>query len=155
MEQIRKRSENLKVRGDVFIEVRSPNGVTRKIKIKNLVGNYGTGHMATLLSGGASTLVQYIALGTGGTPETVTDTTLGTELYRKVASVELGVGVDANKVTYSATWTAGSAQGTLREAGLFDDPTAGNMFSRTTFADLVIGVADTLIVTWVVSFVGT
>ena len=147
--------DGMKVRGDVFIKAVSPNGVTRKIHIKNLVGNYGTGLMARLLSGGANAQVNQIALGTDATPEAVTDLALGAELYRKVASIELGTGADANKCTFEATWTAGDAAGTLREAGLFDDPTAGNMFSRTTFADLTIGPADTLIVTWIISFVGT
>lgn len=146
--------DRLKIKGMVTIEVQSPNGVTVKRRFKNLVGNYGTGHMATLLSGASSPLVQYIGLGTDATPEAVTNTALGAELYRKTASVTLGTGGDANKVTYEATWSAGSATGTLREAGLFDDPTAGNMFSRTTFADLAVGPADTLIVTWEVSFVG-
>lgn len=146
--------QSLKVKGDVVLQVKSPNGVTRKVKIPNLVGNYGTGHMATLLSAGVVTHVQFIALGTDATPEAVTDTTLGAELYRKTASVTLGTGADANKVTYEATWSAGSAAGTLREAGLFNDASAGNMFSRTTFADLAIGPADTLIVTWTISFVG-
>lgn len=147
--------DGLKVRGEVTFKAKSPNGVTRVMKFKNLVGNYGTSLMATLLSGGANIQVNQIAVGTDATPEAVTDTGLGAELYRKGASVVLGTGVDANKVTFEATWSAGAAAGTLREAGLFDDPTAGNMFSRTTFADLVVGPADTLIATWVVSFVGT
>ena len=142
------------VQGKVRLQVISPKGVTRTMTFKNLVGNYGPGLMATLLSGGANSQVNHIGLGTDATPEAVTDTGLGAELYRKTASIALGTGGDANKVTFEATWSAGAAAGTLREAGLFDDPTAGNMFSRTTFADLVIGPADTLIATWEISFVG-
>ena len=150
-----RRSESkLHVKGKVSLQVISPNGVTRRMTFKNLVGNYGTGLMATLLSGGANVQVNQIALGTDATPEAVTDTGLGAELYRKTASIELGTGADANKVTFESTWSAGAAAGTLREAGLFDDPAAGNMFSRTTFADLTIGPADTLIATWEITFVG-
>jgi hypothetical protein len=147
--------DGMKVKGDVFLKRIEPNGNSVTIHVSNLVGNYGTALMATLLSGGANVQVNQIGLGTDATPETVTDTGLGAELYRKTASIALGTGADANKVTFESTWTAGAAAGTLREAGLFDDPAAGNLFSRTTFADLTIGPADTLIVTWVVSFVGT
>lgn len=151
---VKKVKQGMKVKGTVYLKAISPNGVTRRYKVPNLVGNYGTGLMATLLSGGANSQVNHIGLGTNATPEAVTDVALGTELYRKTASITLGTGANANEVTFEATWSAGSAAGTLREAGLFDAASAGNMFSRTTFADLVIGPADTLIVTWVISFVG-
>ena len=100
----------LQVKGKVRLQVISPNGVTRTVTFKNLVGNYGTALMATLLSGGAGDQVDQIAVGTDATPETVTDTSLGVELYRKTASVELGTGPDANKVTFETTWAAGSAE---------------------------------------------
>ena len=148
-------NERLSIRGKITFKVIRADGTIEVRIIENLVVNYGTALMASLLSGiYTADQIQYLALGTDATAPTVTDTALAAELYRKQSTIELGTGADENKVTFQSTWTAGTAAGTLREAGLFDAISAGNMFSRSTFADLVISGADTLIATWEIIFAG-
>ena len=145
----------IKVVGLVTLKVINEKGLVHKTVKKNLVGNYGTSLMAAYLANVGDPLpIQYIAVGDGDLAPAVTDTALGNELYRAIASVSQGIGAEANQVEFQSTWLAGASQGTIKEAGLFDAAAVGNMFSRVTFADVIVGAADTLIVTWDISFIG-
>ena len=145
----------LKIKGHLNLRVVRADGTIEEFDFKNLVVTYGLNLMAKYLSGGTvSTPVNHIAVGTGTTPPSSTNTALGVEVSRKQASVAQGVGADAHKVTFQATWAAGQLNNSFTEAGLFDAATAGNMFSRVTFAAVPVSSADTLIATWVISFTG-
>ena len=58
-------------------------------------------------------------------------------------------------VEYQHVWAIGTATGTYYEAGMFDADTAGNMFNRVTFPELVVEDIHQLVVTWVISITVT
>lgn len=144
----------IEITGDVVVKVKSPNGSVVERRIKNLVVNGGTAHIATLLSGNTAALMQFIAIGGSNIAPAAGDVALVNELYRKSASITLAPDGNTNQVKYETTWIIGTAAGTLREAGIFNAAAGPTMLSRVTFADTVVGAADTLVVSWVISFTG-
>ena len=57
-----------------------------------------------------------------------------------------------NKVILSVTFLPNQATGTLRESGIFDSASGGNMLARQTFVQEIQKAAtDTLTVTWTIT----
>ncbi|HID43219.1 MAG TPA: hypothetical protein EYP30_05480 [Archaeoglobaceae archaeon] len=67
---------------------------------------------------------KYIAVGTGLTPASPTDTSLQNEVDRVLSEIT----INQRQITYVATFVLGSYD--LSEFGLFDAATDGIMFSR-------------------------
>jgi hypothetical protein len=115
-----------------IIDVKT-NKVIKTIKKHNLVTTLGKNLVRDLLGKAAGvTGLNYIALGTDDTATTVSDTVLGTEVYRAVFTDIL---FDTSKITfkyYLSSTTANS--NTLVEAGLFGDDADGTANSGTLFA---------------------
>jgi hypothetical protein len=77
-----------------------------------------------------------MALGTGSAATTDTDTELSIEVYR--AFLDSRQGRDAEAVFQLFLTTADANGNTLREAGLFDSPTAGNMLARVVLPTPIV-----------------
>ncbi len=97
-------------------------------------------------------IITYFATGTGsGTPSEM-DTTMFTELFRKLISV---VSVSSNVVYFTTYIATSESNGTLTEVGLFGDTATGVSDTGAMFAHTLITktktVNDTLTVEWAVT----
>lgn len=92
----------------------------------------------------------YIAIGTGNTPVTATDTSLsGAELARVQDSEAAYSATEAGKkLILSVTFLPGQGTGTVNESGVFNAASGGEMLSRQTFTEIQKAAGDTLTVTW-------
>lgn len=143
------KKDSSKVTGSVNVVVRGEDGaVKQEFTVPNLVVDSGLNFIASRMEGTADAVMSHMALGTDNTSAASGDTTLGTE----VARVALTSGVaSSNAMTYIATFPAGTGTGALTEAGVFNDPTSGDMLCRTVFAVINKGASDSMTVTWTVT----
>jgi hypothetical protein len=105
----------------------------------------------------------YIALGTGNTAVDASQTALAAELptgatYSRMQDTTAQYTTSScNKLILSVTFPSGQATGTLRESGLFNAATGGNMLARQMFDNppsssaITKAAGDTLTVTWTIS----
>lgn len=147
----------IKIKGSVELVCR--DALTGKIKwierTHNMFVTAGKNNLAAAMAGSAVAnkgKITYCALGTGTTAPALADTTLQTELGRKLVSVRSSSG---NVATFQTFFTTSEVVGTLREAALFgDDATAtadsGALFCRTAI-NRTKSSSDTLTLTWTVT----
>lgn len=110
----------------------------------NLIVNNGLTRAALLLNGNSSTYFRALAVGTGGSGPTNSDSALGTEVTRSTATLTNG--------TYTAVFTHTFTFGgdyAITEAGIFDSATVSGstMLARTVFAAKNVSTTVNLIVT--------
>jgi len=126
----------LKLTGTVVIERRKKNGkVIDRQNLKNLIVNSGKEHVAKLIGGLVSGLNEFqsIAIGTGTTSATATDTSLETEVTRALASKSYEA---SYKAVFEKTFSFNSGESyNITEAGLFDSNTesGSTMLDRFVF----------------------
>jgi hypothetical protein len=89
-----------------------------------------------------------MAIGTGSTSPSASDTQLGTQTGRVSLSNSV---VSTNTITYTASFPAGTGSGAITEAGIFNASSSGTMLCRTTFPVVNKAAGDTIAVTWVVT----
>jgi len=115
--------------------------------VHNVVTTAGKTLVATLVRG-TGTGFSAIAIGTGTTPEAITDTTLGTETMRSVATL----GGTGNQATYSYAFAIIAVTMAVTESGIFNNNTSGGtMLARVTFAALNLVSGDSLTMNWTVT----
>ena len=137
------------LRGEVTIEVYDKSGRLKDRRvIKNLITNVGKAQVAGLINGVVTTPFKYIAIGTGTTAPSATDTALVSEVARTQATVgRTTTSVTNDTATLDATFTF-TASYAITEAGIFDASTGGNMLSRVTFAAINVASGDSLKISW-------
>lgn len=144
--------DDIKLRGDLHIVI--TDSVTGKVKEdrleKNLVVTTGRNFIASRMAGVTSGVMTHMAVGSGNTAPEVANTTLVAEISRVATSVAGGTPA-GNTVTYVASFPPGTGTGALQEAGIFNAGTSGTMLSRTTYAVINKGAADTMTITWVIT----
>lgn len=123
---------------------------------KNLVVTTGRNHIAAILVDPVSEgSMSHMAIGEGTVVQTVGDSALVSELSRKALdSKTQGVGADANKSIYVASWGTGEGTGDITEAGIFNASSSGVMLCRTTFPLKSKGSGDTLSFQWTLTISG-
>jgi hypothetical protein len=120
--------------------------------IHNTVTPLGDAHVADQMSDKGETAMGWMAIGTG----TPSATALGTELDRNaLTSKTQGTGGDDNDVIYVGTWVAGDGTGAITEAGIFNAAAVGTMFVSASFSVINKAAADSLVITWTVTFGAT
>jgi len=113
----------------------------------NLIVNDGLERVAKLLNGVNSTYFRAIAIGTGTTGATNSDTELETEYTRALATLSYEADY---KAKFTKTFEFGSGvEEDITEAGIFDSDTASGstMLARTTFTAKSVSIDVDLIVT--------
>lgn len=131
------------------IEVYGPDGKLKtSVTGTNVVTTNGKDFVASFLvsaAAAASTFTcKYVAVGTGTTPETVSDTALVAEVVRATATVtHNGTGI----YQLVASFLTNSATGAITEYGIFSSSSAGTMLARDTESVVNVGSSDTLTVT--------
>lgn len=145
------KTEKLKATGQVEIKRFNAAGeLVEERNVPNLVVTTGKNYIAAKMVATTNNPVSmtHMAIGTGtGTPG-ASDTTLGTQTGRVSLS---GSTVTDNSITYTATFPAGTGDGAITEAGIFNASSAGTMLCRTTFPVVNKGAGDTIAITWVVT----
>jgi hypothetical protein len=138
----------IKATGALRLVLSKADGTSEEFDFKNLVVTVGKEFVASRMVGTASNVMSHMALGSGTAAAAAGDTTLGTELGRVALA---GSTAASNVVTYTATFSAGTATGAVTEAGIFNASSAGTMLCRTVFSVVNKGVDDALSVTWTIT----
>jgi len=143
----------LSVSGVLTLVLCGPDGAVKERRVvRNLVVGAGLGHIASRMTGTSSGVMSHLQLGTGSTAATAADTALESALSPRNALTSTTAGGTYNEqLTYVASFIAGEATGSLREAGIFNASSGGTMLCRTVFPVVNKGAGDTLQVTWTVS----
>jgi len=109
---------------------------------KNVVTDVGLAQIVKLVFGLGGSPFKYIAIGTGTTPESVSDTALQSEVARKQASVTQTTTVVANDTALLEAMFSSSdgLTGTknISEAGVFDASSGGNLLARKVFSPVPV-----------------
>lgn len=144
-------TENLKATGAVQIQRFNAVGMlVEEHNVSNLVVTAGKNYIAAKMvaTTNVPASMTHMGIGTGtGTPGAA-DTTLGTQTGRVSLS---GSTVSTNTITYTATFPAGTGDGAITEAGVFNASSGGTMLCRTTFPVVNKAAGDTIAITWVVT----
>ena len=123
-----------------------------KYQSEDLVTNVGLNKLAGLLTGLHTSAFKYVALGSGTTAPSATQTSLDSEIVRvegSVSTVTTSIDGDTGQIVGSFNFTSTN---TLTEIGLFDSASGGNMLFRQTFPPSVVLSGDSWILTCKVQF---
>lgn len=130
--------------------------------IDNLIVNDGVEGVAYRIaphdgSIASSAPYNYVALGTSDTAVDASDTGLSAELpagasyARQQDSTAQYSTSSGNKLILSVVFGPDEGTGNLRESGVFNASTGGNMFARQTFDEIQKASGDTLTITWTIT----
>ena len=108
----------------------------------------GKEFVASRMKGTSSGVMSHMAVGETDTAAAAGQTTLSGEVDRNALDSTGGSGAD---VIYTCTWAAGDGTGALKEAGLFNAASGGDMLARTVFSVVNKGASDSMTVTWTVT----
>jgi len=105
-----------------------------------MIDNSGINFMSSSLEA----KYNYIAIGDNSTPEVITDTELVSELFRELSTNTIYNTNSVNdSVKYYKRFETGSAM-VLREFGLFDSSTNGDIFAREVTPNIIVPNGDYL-----------
>jgi hypothetical protein len=148
-------NDQIKAIGTVKLTLSNPTqGIKSEVIIPNLVVLAGREYMtARMKDTGIPAQMSDMEIGQGTTAPTSIDTTIEVAFgIQARQNLSVGGGVtSSNTVTYDATFPAGVGTGSVTEAAIFNDATAGSMLCRTTFPVVNKQAADSLAVSWTVS----
>jgi hypothetical protein len=116
----------------------------------NMVVTTGKMFISQRMSGTSAAVMSHIAIGTSSVKPILSDTALGTEISRVAISSSTPSG--AGTITYVASFPAGTGIGVLREAAIFNAASAGTMLAKIVFGTINKSNADSLVITWIISF---
>jgi hypothetical protein len=140
--------EKMNATGKVHVVLTDKNGnIKQEFETNNLVVDDGLDHIASRLNS-TPTAMSHMALGSDNTAAASSDSALGTELARVTFDSD---NVTNNAIAYVATFSAGTATGSISEAGIFNASSAGTMLCRTVFSVVNKAASDVLTVTWTVT----
>jgi hypothetical protein len=148
---LQKVTEELKATGLVkIVHTNAAGELVKEFNVPNLVVTAGKNHIAAKIAATTNSpaAMTHMAIGTGTSTPGASDTALGTQTGRVSLS---GSVVSTNTITYTATFPAGTGDGAITEAGVFNASSGGTMLCRTTFPVVNKASGDTIAVTWVVT----
>jgi len=148
-------TEKVKLKGRVVLTVKDAKGkVKEKRIVENVVTDVGKAAVAGLINGLVTAAFKYIAIGTGTTSPSASDTALESEVKRKEASVDRATtNVTNDTAVLTASFSkADGLTGTMAvtESGVFNAGSGGDMLARVVFDALNMNwdAGDTLTVEW-------
>jgi hypothetical protein len=116
---------------------------------KNLIVQVGKNFLASAIINSSTSPFVGMAIGTGTTAASTSDTTLETEIARAAFTTS---SVSTNVVSLSNTYAAGTGTGSISEAGIFTNATSGGtMLSHVVFSSIGKGALDTLTINWTIT----
>ena len=127
----------------------SDNQVKDLREVENTITALGDALVADQMSEMEEDALSHMAVGTG----TGGTTTLNNESARVIlTSGTQGTGANDNDAIYVATFPAGTGTGALTEAGILNASSNGVLFNIAEFSAINKAAADTLVITWTVTF---
>jgi hypothetical protein len=137
----------LKENWEIILRDKITHKIISREEKTNLIVNDGLERVAKLLNGVSSTYFRAIAIGTGTTAPTNSDTELEIEFTRSLATLSYEASYKT-KFTHTFTFGSGVTED-ITEAGLFDSDIASGstMLARTTFSAKSVSSDIELIVT--------
>ena len=143
------------VKGQLTIKLTGLDGEVKDFReVKNLVVSAGKNYIARLMRQAASGVtyaqpMSHMAVGTTQTAATTSDVGLSAEIARVQIVLDAGANTGTGStVTYTAIFGPGVGTGALKEAGIFDAASSGNMLARTTYNVVNKEAGDSLTITW-------
>lgn len=143
-------AEGLKVTGRVHLVKTNEIGqIIEERDVPNLVVTTGKNHIASKIvaTTNSPASMTHMGIGTGTGAAAVGDTVL-TQTGRVALSSS---SVLNNTITYTATFPAGTGDGAITEAGIFNASSSGTMLCRTVFPTVNKGSGDQITITWVIT----
>ena len=141
--------DSLKATGKLVLSLYDKNNnIKNVVEVPNLVVTTGLNFIASRMVGTTSAVMSHMAVGTDNTAANTSQISLQAEASREALTGALATG---STITYNATFGPGSGTGTLVEAGVFNDPSAGTMLCRTIFPAIVKEADDILTINWLVT----
>lgn len=114
---------------------------------KNLITSAGKAALA-YIEIASGTAPSHIAIGTGTTAAAVGDTTLQTEVYRSAATrTRVNTTYTNDTAQYSLDQAIGATY-TISEAGLLNNSSGGDLYSRQVFTGVIVYSGDIFRVIW-------
>ena len=117
-------------------------------EVDNLVVTAGKGFVASRMAGTSANVMSHMAIGTGSTAASASDTALGSEAARTALT---SANVSGAVVTYVDTFAAGTGTGAITEAAILNASSGGTMLCRTVFSVVNKGASDSMTITWTVT----
>jgi len=134
----------LSLRGDVSIKLNDEVVLEKK----NMIVQVGKNYLANAITANATSPFTYMAVGTGTTAASTSDTALTSELARQAFTSQ---SVTTNVATIITTYAAGVGTGAITEAGIFNASSSGTLLSHVVFSAINKGSADSLTITWTIT----
>ena len=129
--------------------LRDRHGNVKDVRhIKNIITNSGLSEIIKLIGGLGGSPFRYIAIGSGTTSPSASDTALEAEIARAEATVSqetTSVSGDTLRLEASFSFTANYS---ITESGVFNASSGGVMLARQTFPALNVVSGDVLTVIW-------
>ena len=121
--------------------------------IHNTVTELADAHVADQMSDSGEAAIGYIAIGTStGETSASTGLTAGPLDRNALTSTTQGSGAADNDVVYVGDWAAGDGTGAITEAGILVGNNNTTLQFYASFSVINKGAADTLQITWTVTF---
>lgn len=117
-------------------------------EVPNLVVTAGKNFVASRMKDTTDSAMSHMAIGTGSTAAAASDTALGSESARTGLT---STTVTNNEIVYVDTFAAGTGTGAIKEAGIFNASSGGDMLCRTVFSVVNKGASDAMTITWTVT----
>tara|TARA_R110002124_G_C8752215_1_gene498352 strand:+ start:332 stop:781 length:450 start_codon:yes stop_codon:yes gene_type:complete len=142
--------DNLKLRGDVSIVLKSADGSVKDSRaIKNLVVNDGLNFIVSRMKDTTQGAMSHMAVGSSTTAAAAGQTDLVSILGSREALDSTAV--STNTVTFISSFEPGDGTGAVTEAGIFNASTSGDMLCRTVFAVVNKQATDSMTITWTIT----
>ena len=123
--------------------------IKHDIETTNLVVDTGLNYIASRMVGTSKAVMSHMAVGSGNTAAAAGNTNVESILGSRKALTSSTATLNA--VEYQATFAAGEGTGAVKEAGIFNASTSGDMLCRTVFDVINKGASDSMTITWTVT----
>lgn len=144
--------EQIEIKGHVDIVVTDKDGNIKETRsVKNLVLTTGKTFIAASMlktTTNSPVAMSHMAIGSGNTAAAVGNTAMESQLGRVSLASSSSSGA---VVTYTASFPAGTGTGAVKEAGIFNASSGGDMLCRTVFDVVNKGADDAMSITWTVT----
>ena len=141
-----KDDEVVRYKVNVIAELFGPDGVLKdRREVHNLITTAGKDKL--LLYTGANKVADFsrMAIGTGTTAASASDTALQTEVARTTAITPTNP--DAHTLQFQTTYAAGTGTGAITEVGMLDANSSGTLLNHTIFSAINKAAGDALTMT--------
>lgn len=140
-------SDNVKMKDAIILTVRHKDGSVEVRRKDNLILTSGFDFICNAIANPTRpALMGYTAVGTGTTAVSSTQTSLVSELARKVATYTHTA--NSKVFTLTTTFAEGEATGAITEAGICNAASGGTFLDRVTFAVINKATDDTMTTTF-------